>query len=113
MCGRSHSTLEEFCRDYAGEMGWESVCVTRGAGGCVLLLKDEFVEAPGFGVTVVDAVGAGDAFAAAFLHGLGNGWRAKQVADFANRVGAVVTSRPGAVPSWTMNEINALGNLGK
>jgi fructokinase len=110
MCGRLHSTLEDFCRSYANDLGWEAVCVTRGPEGCALLIGDEFIEAPGYGVTVVDAVGAGDAFAAAFLHGLGSGWPANQVADFANRVGALITSRPGAVPHWTSDEIKAMGN---
>ena len=110
MCGQSHSSLEEFCRGYAKALGWEAVCVTKGAEGCVLLIGDEFVESPGYRVPVADTVGAGDAFAAAFLHGLGNGWPARQVADFANRVGALVTSRPGAIPSWTLEEIKTLGN---
>jgi fructokinase len=109
MCGRSHSNLEEFCRDYAGELGWEAVCVTRGAEGCVLLVGDDLISAPGYAVKVVDTVGAGDAFAAAFLHGLGSGWPAGQVADFANRVGALVTNRPGAIPPWTMDDIKTLG----
>jgi fructokinase len=109
ICGRSHSSLEEFCRDYAAEFGWESVCVTRGAEGCVLLVGDEWVSAPGYSVKVVDTVGAGDAFAAGFLHGLGCGWPAARVADFANRVGALVASRPGATPAWTTDEIRTLG----
>jgi fructokinase len=109
MWGRSHSSLEEFCRDYSAELGWESVCVTRGAEGCVLLAGDEWVSAPGYSVKVVDTVGAGDAFAAAFLHGLGCGWPAGQVADFANRLGALVASRPGATPELTMDEIKSLG----
>lgn len=109
MCGGSHSRLEEFCRDYAARFGWETVCVTRGAEGCVLLIADEVVMASGYRVKVVDAVGAGDAFAAAFVHGLGSGWPGEPVADFANRVGAVVASRPGAIPSWTMDDIKTLG----
>jgi fructokinase len=47
-------------------------------------------------------VGAGDAFAAALLYGLGQGWSAARIGDFANRVGAVVASRPGGVPPWTL-----------
>ncbi len=109
MCGRSHSNLEDFCRDYAALLGWEAVCVTRGAEGCVLLLGDELFSAPGYPVKVVDTVGAGDAFAAAFLHGLGSGWPAGQVADFANRVGALVAGCPGAIPPWTMDDIKTLG----
>ena len=105
MCGGSHQTLEEFCRDYASRLGWEAVCVTRGAEGCAVLLGEEFAEASGYGVRVVDTVGAGDAFAAAFLHGLGKGWPVARVADFANRVGALIASRPGAVPPWTRDEV--------
>jgi len=109
MCGRSHSSLEDFCRDYAALLGWEAVCVTRGAEGCVLLVDNEVFSAPGYPVKVVDTVGAGDAFAAAFVHGLGSGWPAGQVADFANRVGALVAGRPGAIPPWTMDDIKTLG----
>lgn len=109
ICGRSHSNLEDFCRDYAGLLGWEAVCVTRGAQGCVVLIGDEFIEATGYGVKVVDTVGAGDAFAAAFLHGLGRRLPARQIAEFSNRLGALVAGRPGAVPPWTTDEIKALG----
>src|SRR5579859_1619659 len=71
MFGRpQHASLEEFCRSYSRELGWEAVCVTRGARGCALLIGDEYIEANGYEVAVADTVGAGDAFAAAFLHGL-------------------------------------------
>lgn len=53
---------------------------------------------------VVDTVGAGDAFAATFMHGLSEGWPLRQIAKFANRVGAIVTSRHGAIPDWTVQE---------
>lgn len=100
--------FEEFCRGYAKQFGWEAVCVTRGANGCVLLIGDQYVEAAGFAVEVADSVGAGDAFAAAFVHGLGNGWPTPRIADFANRIGALVASRPGAIPDWTIDEAEAL-----
>src|SRR5579875_1868543 len=45
-------------------------CVTRGSAGCVLFLEGEYVEAEGYQVPIADAVGAGDAFAAALLHGI-------------------------------------------
>jgi fructokinase len=99
---------ETFCRSYAGEFGWEAVCVTRGAQGCALLIGNDYVEADGYQVEVADTVGSGDAFAAAFLHGLGSGWKPPQIADFANRVGALVASRRGAIPAWTIEEAMAL-----
>jgi fructokinase len=109
MYRRKHGhSLEDFCRGYAFEFGWSAVCVTRGARGCALLIGREYIEANGYAVGVADAVGAGDAFAAAFVHGLGSGWPIRQIADFANRVGALVASRRGAIPDWNLEEAWAL-----
>jgi fructokinase len=108
MIGEPHASFEDFCRSYSAKFDWEAVCVTRGAKGCVLLIGDEYVEADGYPVTVADTVGAGDAFAAAFVHGFGKGWPALRIADFANRAGALVASHPGAIPSWTIAEAEAL-----
>lgn len=108
MFGSRHGSLEEFCRTYAALYKWAGVCVTRGSLGCTVLMGGQYIEAPGYPVQVVDAVGAGDAFAAAFLHGLGSGWPTPQIADFANRVGALVASRRGAIPDWTLAEAKAL-----
>jgi len=101
-------SIEEFCIHNAKAYGWEAVCVTRGAQGCSLLIGEEYLEVDGYPVQVADTVGAGDAFAAAFVHGLSNGWRPAEVADFANRVGALVASRHGAIPPWTIEECRAL-----
>jgi fructokinase len=108
MYGQPGLSLEEFCRSFTEKFRWEAVAITRGAAGCVMLLGNEYVEAGGYEVTVADPVGAGDAFAAAFLHGIAAGWAALQVADFANRVAALVASRAGGAPAWAMDEANAL-----
>jgi len=104
--------LEEFCRTGAEAYGWEAVCVTRGPQGCALLIDGEYAEVDGYPVEVADTVGAGDAFAAAFVHGLSgrrtSGWTPAEIGDFANRVGALVASRHGAIPSWTIEECRAL-----
>ena len=96
---------EAFCRAGRERYGWQAVCVTLGARGCALLIGDEYVEAGRHTVEVVDTVGAGDAFAAAFVHGLSLGWAPSGIAAFANRVGALVASRPGAIPDWSMEEV--------
>ncbi len=108
-CGIPAEPAEHFCRLAADRFGWQAVCVTRGANGCAMLVADEYHEAPGVAVRVIDAVGAGDAFSAAFLHGLAAGWDAARVAGFANRVGALVASRPGATPMWSPEEIELGG----
>ena len=108
MFGRTSNSLEEFCRSYVRDFGWESVCVTRGEHGCVMLVNGEYAEARAYSLQARDTVGAGDAFAAAFLHGLSLQWPPAEIADFANRVAAVVASRPGGTPPWTLEEARAL-----
>jgi fructokinase len=108
MFGRALSSLEDFCRFYAKEFAWETVCVTRGEKGCALLVEKEYVEAPGYAVPAQDTVGAGDAFAAALVHGLDLQWPPAEIADFANRVAALVASRPGGTPAWTIEEAREL-----
>jgi fructokinase len=101
-------SIADFCRVYAQHYGWRGVCVTRGSAGCSLLLDGTFVEVAGFPVHADHPVGAGDAFSAAFCHGVNQGWPAAQVGEFANRVGAVVASRPEAVSNWTIADCLAL-----
>lgn len=105
MSGTSHPSVESFCRDYAARFHWEAVCVTRGERGCAILQGAEYVEVPGVPVIVADAVGAGDAFAAAFLHGIDAGWPAAKIGAFANQLGAIVASRTGGVPEWSWAEL--------
>jgi fructokinase len=97
-------SLEAFCRSWSARYNWEAVCVTLGARGCAVLVGEAFAEVPGYKVDVVDTVGSGDAFTAAFLHGMCENWPAERIGDFANRLGALVASRAGAVPAWTLEE---------
>ncbi len=108
MMGEQPGGIERFCRSVAGRFGSSTVCVTRGARGCALWHRGEYLEAPGYAITVADTVGAGDAFAAGLLHGLDSEWSPACTADFANRLGAIVASRRGAVPPWTLDEIYSL-----
>ncbi len=104
MLGSAARTIEDFCRECAQSYGWQAICVTRAEKGCALLVGSEYAEAPAYPTQVVDAVGAGDAFAAAFIHGLQNAWPAARIADFANRLASLVAGRSGAVPAWTLEE---------
>ncbi len=70
--------------------------VTLGAGGGWLLSGTEFVEHSGFAVRVVDTVGAGDAFFAAFINGFMAGQPWVECLRSANRLGSEVAARPGA-----------------
>ncbi|MGH9397937.1 MAG: carbohydrate kinase family protein [Terriglobia bacterium] len=110
--GEDSVGIEEFSRSHAKRYGWEAVCVTRGARGCAILVGEEYVEVAGYPVTVIDTVGSGDAFSAAFLHGLANNWPPAEIGDFANRLGALVAGRRGAIPPWTIEEAMALSRQG-
>jgi fructokinase len=100
--------LEAFCSEGARRFGWRAAAVTLGERGCVVWNHGDFAQAEGRNVEVADTVGAGDAFSAAFLHGLALRWPVGEIANFANRVGALVASRPGAIPDWTLAEAAAL-----
>ena len=108
LLGEPESDIATFAREYAARYGYEGVCVTLGADGCYVLWEGREVRAESYPVTVRDAVGSGDAFAAAFVHGVSSGWTTERTADFANRVGSLIASRSGAVPAWTVAEAMAL-----
>lgn len=108
LVGEAHAGQERFARRMAERYDLRGVCITRGEDGCGLLWDGEWAEAPGVAVTVVDAVGAGDAFSAALLHGAAERWPLAKRADFANRVGALIASKAGATPAWTQAEAWAL-----
>ncbi|HSK43554.1 MAG TPA: carbohydrate kinase [Candidatus Binatia bacterium] len=95
---------EQFCRNCLSAFQLDGICITLGPQGCALLMNNEYLEAPGVAVKVADTIGAGDAFSAALLHGINAGWTAPQIADFANRVGALIASHSGGTPKWTMAE---------
>lgn len=77
----------------------DAVCITRGADGVLLITRAEVVDMPGQRIDLVDAVGAGDAFTAALIHGWLADWPPHRTAHFANAVGALVATRPGAMPA--------------
>jgi fructokinase len=96
--------LEEFCAYWSAAYRLKMICVTLGDKGCAIYSQGKLRAFPGFCIKVKDTVGAGDAFAAAFLHGLNLNHSMEQTAVFANALGALVASRAGATPEWTVEE---------
>lgn len=67
-----------------------------GAVGSSFLENNRFVNVPGFPVKkVVDTVGAGDGFDAAFLYGVIQDWPVEKSIQLANAVGAMVVQVEG------------------
>jgi ribokinase len=70
--------------------------ITLGAAGAVLAGPAGTVAVPGFGVPVVDTVGAGDAFVGALAVALASGLDAAEAVLAACAAGAAATTRRGA-----------------
>ena len=102
--GKSDFNLEDFCRHWTSTYNISTICVTLGSRGCAIFDHGTLRSFDGFAVEVVDTVGSGDAFAAAFLHGLNAGWPIEENATFANALGALVAGRPGGTPDWNLEE---------
>lgn len=91
-----HASFADSIRE---RFGVQLVCITRAEHGCLLLAESETVDIPGEPVDVVDAVGAGDAFTAALIFSRLQNWPLENTGQFANAVGGMVTTRPGAMPA--------------
>jgi len=85
-------------RKLLSECGLRLVCVTRGARGSLLVSEDRTVEHEGLSVTVADAVGAGDAFAACLAHQYVRGKSLEEISESANRFASWVATQVGATP---------------
>jgi sugar/nucleoside kinase (ribokinase family) len=79
------------------DRGVGTVGLKMGAEGCLVLTGEgEELRLPAFEVEVIDATGAGDAFAAGFIAGVWQGWPLEKTARFANAVGALCVTGMGA-----------------
>ncbi|MBC8134842.1 MAG: carbohydrate kinase family protein [Fibrella sp.] len=77
--------------------GATNVAVKLGDAGCFVAPDgEEPFTMPGYTVTAVDSLGAGDAWVAGFLLGILRGWDAQTTARFANAVGASAVQAYGA-----------------
>lgn len=76
--------------------GVKTVALKMGDQGCYIKNKDIELRIPIYKVDAIDAVGAGDAFAAGFLAGIVNGWDLLRTGKFANAVGAFCVTALGA-----------------
>lgn len=94
------------------ELGPELIFVTRGERGACCFYKGNLFEEKGCKVQTVDATGAGDGFTAAMLYYLAlqgdkNDYSEQTIRDclsYANRAGALATTKYGAISSLPTNE---------
>jgi sugar/nucleoside kinase (ribokinase family) len=78
------------------DAGVGTVVLKMGERGCYVHGHDGAFSLPALPVEAVDALGAGDAFAAGYIAGLVRGWDLEQTARFATAVGATCVTALGA-----------------
>ncbi len=99
----SRAELEEMARELVAA-GAAQVVVKLGAGGAMVVTPGGITHAPGFPVTVVNTLGAGDGFAAGYCAGLLRGWPLDRCLEYGNATGAIVVSRHGCAPAIPTRE---------
>ncbi|MCB0995745.1 MAG: adenosine kinase [Acidimicrobiales bacterium] len=86
----------------------EIACLTRSEKGSVIVTADSVVEVPAWPVEdVIDTTGAGDLYAAGFLHGYGRGLDLATCGALASLAAAEVISHVGARPAVPLAELAA------
>ncbi|WP_158866320.1 sugar kinase [Leifsonia sp. AG29] len=85
---------EEACERIAA-LGPRQVVIKLGALGAHALIGGVHFDSPALSVTVVDSVGAGDAFVASYLYGVLMAWDPEARLAAANRAGAIACTVPG------------------
>jgi fructokinase len=97
LCGVNESDPRDAMRALMSMYSLRLVALTRGPNGAVLIAGNEESTSPALTTTVVDTVGAGDAFTAAVVIDLLAGLPLAEINAHANALASFVCSQPGAV----------------
>ncbi len=114
--------LEYLCKQYAlagktedeqiiavaKKFKMNTVCVTLGERGALVFSNNKLYKHFGYEVEVADTVGAGDAFLATFIKGLLDKEPVEKTIKLACAAGALVASKAGANPDYTIKNVNDL-----
>jgi fructokinase len=104
--GLTAKSLPEMTESLLSKAELSYCVVTLGPKGAFAVSKEgENVYVPGFEVKLTDPCGAGDGFAAGFIHSLLNKDSLPQACRFGNALGAMVASQEGATQVITYREI--------
>ena len=101
MLFRQSLALEDFIRRIRERYHVHTIIVTASEKGCYVFADDQLQQVEGTKVKVVDAVGAGDAFSAAFIWKYLHNKDAVKAAATANQLGAYVAGARGAIPDYS------------
>ncbi len=98
LLGLSGETAAATLAELQARYKLELAALTRGEHGCLVRAGGAEIDLLGVPITVVDTVGAGDAFTAGLLVGVLEGKSVADAAAFANRLAARVAAAAGGTP---------------
>ncbi len=85
------------CRKLLGQYPQKTLIITRGIEGSIIANSKDVIEIPAFNVSVIDNIGAGDAYHGAFLYShLILGWDLRTAGLFASATAAISCTKSGA-----------------
>lgn len=93
---------------YLKDKGAKNIILTLGKNGSSAYFNDKYIKVDGFNVVAIDTTGAGDSFVGAMIHMLDeigkkpydlNTQDIKTILEFSNKVGALVSTKKGAMES--------------
>jgi len=94
------SKYKKFANIILRDFDIKIICITAGEKGAYISDKNDFIYCPGCKTIVKDTIGSGDAFSAALITKIYEGLSLKDACEYANKVGALVSSSNGAVPEY-------------
>ncbi|NTS39709.1 carbohydrate kinase [Flavisolibacter sp. BT320] len=94
------SSTENQLRHLQNHFSIPTIIVTQGGSGATVCHEGEIFSHPGYPVKVVDTIGSGDAFLAAFLAKTSADASIPDRLQAANALGAFIASKEGACPDY-------------
>lgn len=104
---RDDATSHKFIDFLMKKFHLKMVAVTHGEFGCELFAGNERIRVEGLPVRAIDTTGAGDAFVAGVIYKLLRGVPLRDIAEYANLIGAFLCTREGATPVFDWQDIEA------
>lgn len=92
--------LTQFTRQVSQKYSIDVIVITAADKGCFVYHQGALQEIAGIRIELCDAIGAGDAFSAAFVYSYIHGKEVAEAARIANHVGAFVASKKGPIPDY-------------
>ncbi len=102
---QSYTTDENAIAFLQDKFSIRMMIITKGADGALLKVGHTLYSHEGYQVRVADTVGSGDSFLAGIIFQLLDHIPHEHILDFANKLGAFITTQKGACPVYQLNEV--------